>query len=236
MNDMNDKRRYSRNTMLEGIGRDGQQKLSNASVLIIGAGALGSIVSMYLAGSGVGTIGIADFDTIDISNLQRQLAFTEADLGKSKAAVTADKLRAINSNITVNCIDKFITPNVLKSLVNNYDIIVDGSDNPDTKYMITDACVEANKICIFGGISQFVGQVLCYKPGSVSYRDIFPEAAPAGGFSPCAIGGVLGPLPGIVGSIMAAETIKLITNAGKPLLNRMLLIDALDMSFRTIEL
>jgi adenylyltransferase/sulfurtransferase len=236
MDAMNDKRRYSRNTMLEGIGREGQQKLSQASVLVIGAGALGSIVSMYLAGSGVGTIGIADFDTIDISNLQRQLSFTEADLGKRKSEVTADKLMAINSNIKVNCIDKFITPSVIKSIAADYDIIVDGSDNPDTKYMITDTCVELDKICVFGGISQYAGQVLCYKPGAVSYRDIFPEAAPAGGFTPCAIGGVLGPLPGIVGSVMAAEVIKLITGVGKPLINRMLLIDALTMSFRTIEL
>ncbi len=231
-----DKRRYSRNIMLEGIGREGQEKLLNASVLIVGAGALGSVTAMYLAASGIGHIAIADFDTVDISNLQRQLSFTEQDLGKSKAEITAQKLQAINSDIKITTYNKFLSPKDIESIATTYDIILEGSDNPDTKYMVTDTCADKGIPCVLGAVAQYQGQVLTYRPGTTSYRDIFPQAAPQGGFTPCALGGVLGPLPGIIGSIMASETIKIITGVGTPLTDRLLLVDARDMKFNTINL
>lgn len=230
-----ERRRYSRNIMLDGIGKDGQQRMSDASVLIVGTGALGSVASMYLAASGIGRIGIVDFDNIEISNLQRQLSFTETDIGMSKVEVTKNKLNGINSLISVEPYNLFLKPSDARKLIGNYDIIVEGSDNPDTKYMINDICVELSKPYVLGGVSKYSGQVMTWRPGHTNYRDIFPEAETAG-FIPCSIGGVLGPLPGIIGSIQATEVIKLITGAGDTLTDRFLTVDALTMKFSILEL
>jgi adenylyltransferase/sulfurtransferase len=221
--------------MLDGIGAEGQEKLLASSVLIVGAGALGSVVAMYLAASGVGHIGIADFDTIDISNLQRQLSFTEADLGGSKAHVTAAKLNAVNSDVRVTVYEKLMRRSDMDSLIGEYDLVIEGSDNPDTKYMVTDACVAHGKPYVIGGVAQYNGQVMCYRPGAMSYSDIFPQGE-SNGFLPCSMGGVLGPLPGVVGSLMATEAIKMIAGIGESLINRLMLIDAKSMTTNFITL
>lgn len=230
-----EKRRYSRSILLDEIGEEGQKKLLKSSVLIIGAGALGSIVAMYLAASGVGHICIADFDTIDISNLQRQLSFTEDNVGTKKVDATAQRLKSINSDIKIEIIDRVIKQENALDLFENFDFIVEGSDNPATKYMVTDCCKKLQKPYCLGGVAQFKGQVMTFIPGSMSYRDLFPESAEEGGYMPCSIGGVLGPLPGIIGSIQACETIKHIVGCGELLTNRLLLIDALTMNLQIIS-
>lgn len=229
-------RRYSRNILLPEIGKEGQIKLLGASVLIIGVGALGTVVAMYLAASGVGHIGICDFDTIDISNLQRQLSFTENDLGKKKVEILADKLREINSEIRIDTYPELLRKYKANTIFADYDVIVEGSDNPSTKYMVTDIAKNLSKPCILGGVAQFAGQVMTILPGGTTYRDLFPEAAGDGEFMPCSVGGVLGPVPGIVGSIQATEVIKVITSAGTPLAGQLLTFDALTMSFRKIKI
>lgn len=230
------RRRYSRNLLLTEIGQSGQIKLMQSSVLIVGAGALGSIVAMYLAGSGVGHIGICDFDTIDISNLQRQLGFTIDDIGKSKVDVLSRRLSSINSEIIVEPHEGLLRAEKAHEIFKNYDVIVEGSDNPSTKYMVTDIANECEKPCVLGGVSGFDGQIMTLLPGQNRYRDIFPDAAPDDGYTPCSLGGVLGPLPGIIGSIQAAEVIKIITGAGETLDRRMLLINALNMTFTEIKI
>lgn len=230
------RRRYSRNLLLPEIGESGQRALLRSSVLVVGAGALGSIVSMYLACSGVGRLGICDFDTVDLSNLQRQLGFTVDDIGRSKVEATSRRLAAINPEITIESHEGLLRPDKARELFARYDVIVEGSDNPATKYMVTDIAAETAKPCVLGGVSGFSGQVMTFHPGGKTYRDIFPDAAPEGGYTPCSLGGVLGPLPGIVGSIQAAEVIKIITGAGQTLDRRMLLVDALNMTFTEIHL
>lgn len=230
------RRRYSRNLLLPEIGESGQRALLNSSVLVVGTGALGSIVSMYLAGSGIGRIGICDFDTIDISNLQRQLGFSTDDIGQCKVDVTARRLASINPDIVVEKHEGLLRPDKARELFQHYDVIVEGSDNPTTKYMVTDIAAEKRKPCVLGGVSRFDGQVMTFLPNGKTYRDIFPDAIAEGGYTPCSLGGVLGPLPGIVSSIQAAEVIKIITGAGTTLDGRMLLVDSLNMSFTEIKL
>ncbi len=232
-----DRRRYSRNILLSGFGKEGQIKLLNASVLIVGTGALGSIIAMYLAGSGIGRIGIADFDNIDISNLQRQLSFTEHDTGRSKVSVTAEKLHAINSSINVDIHDGLVTRQKAMEIFPSYDIIVEGSDNPATKYLVTDTALETGKPCVLGGVAQYKGQVMTIIPDSgLTYRTLFPKGADEGGYTPCSLGGVLGPLPGIIGSIQATEVIKLITGIGDTLSGKLLTVDALTMKFNIYQM
>lgn len=228
--------RYSRNILLEGIGKSGQCKLLNSSVLIIGTGALGSIVAMYLAGSGIGKIGIADYDTIDITNLQRQLSFEESDCGKSKVETMADKLKSVNSGIKVVIYNKLMQHDDLIEICNHYDVVVECTDNPYTKYLVTDVCVALGVPYCLGGVAQYKGQVMSWNKGALCYRDIFPESADRNDYMPCSLGGVLGPLPGIIGSIQASEVIKIIVGIGTPLYNRMLLIDALNMDFQIVRL
>lgn len=230
------KRRYSRNIMLEEIGKEGQLKLLNSKVLVVGSGALGSIAALYLSGSGIGTIGIADFDTVDISNLQRQVAFTESDTGKKKVLTTAERMRKMNSDIDVIAIDAFLTPKNISSIINDYDLVIEGSDNPSTKYMVADECERQGKRYCLAGVSQFSGQVMSWQPGETGYRQLFPEAAEEGDYLPCSIGGVCGPLTGIVGSTQAVEAIKMLLNIGSPLYSRLLMIDALTMNYRIINL
>lgn len=227
-------RRYARTLMLDNITETEQIKLLNASVLIVGCGALGSIASMYLAASGVGHITVVDFDTVGLSNLQRQLSFTEHDLGQKKSDTLARKLRDINSEIEITAVDKMLRQNEAIEIFKNFDVIVEASDNPSTKYMVTDTAQRVGKPCVVGGVRGFDGQVTTVMPGEVAYRDIFPDTA-CSGFTPCSAGGVLGPLPGVVASIQAAEVIKTITGVGKTLKSRMLIIDLLNGNFRTIS-
>lgn len=222
--------RYIRNLQLSGLGKEGQEALSRARVVVIGAGALGSVCAMYLAGSGIGHLTIADFDNIDITNLQRQLSYTEADTGKSKAETLAKKIGEINSEIKVTPIRAFVTAQMLEELVVEADVVIEASDNPATKYLVTDCAERINKPYALGAVAQWQGQALSWLPGYPGYRDIFPIGADEGAYTPCSIGGILGPLPGIVGSIQAAEAIKLISGAGVPLLGRLLLLDALNMT------
>lgn len=228
--------RYSRNLMLSEIGRPGQTKLLNAKVAIVGVGALGSITAMYLAASGVGEITLIDYDTIDVSNLQRQLSFSTADCGRFKAEAAEDRLAAINPEVHVTTIIKMITRTNGAEILMGHDIVIEGSDNPSTKYLISDLCAELSIPYVLGGVAQFKGQVMSWRPGYPTYRDIFPEQAAEGGYTPCSIGGVLGPLPGIVASWQAAEVVKIITGIGKPLYSRLLLIDALTATSTTINL
>ena len=227
--------RYSRNISVDGIGAAGQERLMAASVCIIGCGALGSVAAAYLAGAGVGRITLADFDNVDISNLQRQLTFSEADCGQPKARVLADRLAQINSGVEVNIIDTLVTAATIDTLVSGHDLVIDASDNPDTKYIIDDACARANIACTIAGVLGTNGQVMTCAPGTARYRDFFPESAGAG-YTPCSIGGVLGPVPGIIGSIQALEAIKSITGCGHLLTDRMLMFDGREMRFTQISM
>lgn len=230
------RRRYSRNIMLEGIGVSGQEKLLASRVLVVGCGALGSIASMYLAGSGVGHLTIVDFDTIDISNLQRQLSFSTSCLGEKKVEATAKRLHEINPEIEITALDLLVKKDNVDELILSHDMIIEGSDNPATKHLLATRCQALAKPLVLGGIAGWQGQVITSMPGSAGYLDIFPEPADAQGFTPCSLGGILGPLPGVVASIQAAEAIKIITGAGEPLVSRMLLIDAFSFNIRTIEI
>lgn len=229
------KRRYSRNILLEDIGIEGQKKLLDTKVVIVGSGAIGSIAAMYLAASGIGTITIADFDTVDISNLQRQIVFTESDTGKKKVITTAERLRGLNSEIQIVAIDSLLSGRNIESILNECDIVVEGSDNPNTKYLVSQACERLGKRYCLAGVSQFSAQVMSWQPGCIGYSDIFPEAAEEGQFLPCSIGGVCGPLTGMTGSLQAVEVIKMAAGVGKPLYNRMLCIDSLTMKIREVE-
>lgn len=227
-----DASRYIRQTSLPEIGPEGQEWLSRGRVLVVGAGALGSVVGLYLAGAGVGHITVADFDTVSESNLQRQIAYTEADLGAPKAETLARRLRALNSGITVGALNRKIDGDTLQWCLADFDVVVEASDNLETKYAVTDAAALAGKPCVFGGVNGFRGEVHTHLPGSPSYRDIFPEGGerPFEGPRP-----VFGPVPGIVGAVQAAETLKILTGIGASLASKMLLVDALSMTFTEIE-
>lgn len=227
--------RYARNISVSGIGVEGQQRLLQSSVFVLGCGALGSVVSSYLAGAGIGRIVIADYDTIDISNLQRQIQYREHDAGKPKATILAERLRAINSDIEIETVETLITPARAGDLFADNDFIVDASDNPDTKYLIDQVCDELDLPYCMAGVLGFNGQIMTHVPGTARYSDFFPESAGAG-FTPCSIGGVLGPVAGIIGSIQALEAIKYITGADRLLTNRLLIVDGADMSFSSVSI
>lgn len=230
-----DRIRYSRNILLEGFGENGQHKLANASVIIVGTGALGSVVAMYLAASGIGKIGLCDFDTIDLSNLQRQFSFTTDDVGKSKVKTLSKKISDINPGIEIDVYEKFIDRKSAGTIFPGYDIIVEASDNPATKYLVTDTARLLGKPCVFGGVAQYLGQVTTFMPDSIPYHEIFPYDEADNGLLPCNIGGVLGPLPGVIGSIQAIEVIKLLAGIGKPLVGRLLLYDSFSASTNIIN-
>lgn len=227
--------RYSRTLMLPAIGEEGQERLLGSSVLIAGAGALGSICAMYLAASGVGRIGIADFDTIGLSNLQRQLSYTMDDLGKYKVDVLARRLREINPEVRVDEHRLMLSAGNIREIAGGYDVIVEGSDNPSTKYLVTDTATALGLPCVLGGVREFVGQVMTFPGGTSGYRDLFPDAPCEGGFTPCSVGGVLGPLPGVIASMQAAEVIKLLTGNGLPGLGTMLQVDMLTLAVSKME-
>ncbi len=222
--------RYSKQIILPEIKIEGQEKLMAARVLVVGAGGLGCPVLQYLTASGVGNIGIADGDNIDISNLQRQVLYTEAEIGQSKALTAQKKLQALNPNVTIHVHRLFIDSSNALDILDQYDIIVDGSDNFDTRYLINDACIILNKPMVSGAIYKFEGQVSVFNyHHGPTYRCIFPEP-PAPEDSPnCAEIGVIASLPGIIGSIQANEVIKLITGIGEVLSGRLMVIDTLTM-------
>jgi len=228
--------RYSRQLLLPQIGRAGQEKLAGAKVLVIGAGGLGCPVLQYLAAAGVGTIAIVDGDTIEESNLQRQVLYTNNDIGRGKAVVAQEKIQAANPHIHVQAHSFAVTPANILELMPPYDIIVDGTDNFAARYLINDACVLLNKPWVFGSIFRFEGQVSVFNhAGGPTYRCIFP-LPPGEEESPnCSVIGVLSSLPGIVGTLQATETIKLITGAGEPLSGRLLVIDSLGMDMQVLH-
>lgn len=227
---MNQNTRYSRLASLPEIGPEGVAKLQEARVAVIGCGALGSLCAMYLAASGVGNINISDFDTVDLSNLQRQLFFTEADLGKPKALVLRDRMLALNSGVSVNVTQEMVRPANAGDVLAGCDVVVDGSDNPATKLMTDRLAAEYGIPCVIAGVRGFELQVMTCLPGGTRYADIFGDAPACNGFTPCSIAGVLGPTAGIAASLQAAEAIKLITGAGNTLSGKLLTINLLSPS------
>jgi adenylyltransferase/sulfurtransferase len=230
-------RRYSRHLILPEVGMDGQRALKAAKVLCIGAGGLGSPAAMYLAAAGVGTIGIVDFDVVDTSNLQRQLLHGTPDVGRPKLDSAKDRLTALNPNVRVETYETALNSENALELFEPYDVILDGTDNFPTRYLVNDACVLLGKPNAYGSIFRFEGQasVFAAKNGPC-YRCLYPEPPPPGLVPSCAEGGVLGVLPGIIGTIQATETIKLILGRGEPLIGRFLIYDALRMRFRELKL
>ena len=230
-------KRYSRHLIMPEVGIDGQRKLKASSVLCIGAGGLGSPAAMYLAAAGVGRIGIVDFDVVDFSNLQRQLLHGTPDVGRSKLASAKDRLHALNPHVQVETYETSLwSENALK-LFEPYDVILDGTDNFPTRYLVNDACVISGKPNAYGSIFRFEGQASVFATqGGPCYRCLYPEPPPPGLVPSCAEGGVLGVLPGIIGVIQATESIKLMLGIGEPLIGRFLIYDALKMRFRELKL
>ena len=228
--------RYSKQIILPEIGMPGQEKLKAAKILVIGAGGLGCPVLQYLAAAGVGTIGIADGDTVDISNLQRQVLYTHQDIGSPKVAVAAQKLKALNDDITIISHPFFISSANVLDVMRDYDMVVDGSDNFDTRYLVNDACVMLGKPMVSGAIYKFEGQVSVFNYNNgPTYRCIFPEAPNAEDSPNCADIGVVASLPGIIGTIQANEVIKIITGIGEVLSGKLLVIDTLTMNTHTFH-
>ncbi len=229
--------RYARHMMLREIGGPGQKKLKNAKVLVVGAGGLGSPALLYLAAAGVGQIGVIDEDTVDNSNLQRQVIHTDAAIGQPKALSAASAMTALNPWITVKPYTRKLTEENAAALIGEYDLVLDGTDNFDTRYLVNRVAVEARKPLISAAMTQWEGQISLYDPanGGPCYQCVFPEAPAAGLVPSCAEAGVLGPLPGIIGSMMAAEAVKYITGAGESLRERLMMYDALYADTRIMK-
>ena len=235
--DRDDYIRYSRHFSLPEIGLDGQRKLKEASVLIIGVGGLGSPISIYLAAAGVGHIGLVDFDVVDLSNLQRQILYSSHEVSQPKLKIAKERLESLNPKVHVATFEEPLSSSNAMQIFEDYDIVIDGTDNFPTRYLVNDVCVFQGKPNIYGSIFRFDGQVsVFYASEGPCYRCLYAEPPPPGLVPSCAEGGVLGVLPGIVGSLQAAEAIKWITGAGQSLLGRLLLFDALSMTFREVKL
>jgi len=229
--------RYSRHLIIPEVGIEGQQKLKAAKVLLVGTGGLGAPLALYLAAAGVGKIGLVDFDTVDLTNLQRQVIHFTADVGRKKLDSAAEKMKAINPNVEIVRHEVALTSENALDILKDYDLVVDGTDNFPTRYLVNDACVLLGKPNVYGSIFRFEGQatVFAYE-GGPCYRCLYPEPPPPGLVPSCAEGGVLGILPGTIGLIQATETVKLILGIGEPLVGRLLLYDALGMRFRELKL
>jgi sulfur-carrier protein adenylyltransferase/sulfurtransferase len=229
--------RYSRHLILPEVGVEGQLKLKQAKVALIGAGGLGAPLGLYLAAAGIGRIGIVDFDVVDASNLQRQVIHGTADLGRKKLDSAADRMRDINPNVGIDKFDTGLSSANALEILRDYDVVVDGTDNFPTRYLVNDACVLLKKPNVYGSIFRFEGQatVFAYEDGPC-YRCLYPEPPPPGLVPSCAEGGVLGILPGLIGVIQATEAVKIILGVGETLKNRLLLYDALGMRFRELRL
>ena len=234
--------RYARHITIPEFGVAGQEKLKQAKVLVIGSGGLGSPVLLYLAAAGVGNIGIVDFDVVDDSNLQRQVLFTVEDIGKSKAETAKKRLEALNPYINITVYNTAFTKDNALDIIKDYDIVADGTDNFPTRYLVNDACVLAGKVNVYGSIFRFEGQVSVFNflkedgTRGPNYRHMFPEPPPPGLVPNCAEGGVLGVLPGIIGSLQASEVIKVITGVGQPLVGKLFLFDVAAFETRTLKI
>jgi len=228
--------RYSRHIIMPQVGPSGQRKLMESKVLVVGAGGLGGPVALYMALAGVGTIGIVDFDVVDLSNLQRQVLHQNADVGKPKVQSARETLNAYNPDVNVIVHETPITSDNAMELISRYDIVVNGADNFTTRYMVNDATYMSGKTLVDGSILLFDGQATVFVPGQGCYRCLFPSPPPPGMVPSCAEAGVLGALTGIMGSIQATETLKQILGIGEPLVSRLLLVDALAMDFRIVKL
>jgi adenylyltransferase/sulfurtransferase len=232
-----DLRRYSRHLLIPEVGLEGQQKLAAARVLVVGAGGLGSPVLAYLAAAGVGRIGVVDDDTVDVTNLQRQILYTTPDVGKPKAATAAERLHALNPQIAIDALGARLDASNARDLVRLYDVVVDGTDTFGSRYLINDACVLEGKPDVYGSIFRFDGQVSIFGVrGGPCYRCLYPEPPPPELVPNCAEGGVLGVLAGMVGTWQAAEALKLVLGIGTPLVGRLALIDALDARVREVRI
>jgi molybdopterin/thiamine biosynthesis adenylyltransferase/rhodanese-related sulfurtransferase len=234
--------RYARHLILPEFGLEGQQRLKAARVLVVGAGGLGSPMLLYLAAAGVGTIGIVDFDRVEDSNLQRQVLFGTGDIGQSKAQAAKARILDLNPHIAVQVYEEALTVENALQLISDYDVVADGTDNFQTRYLVNDACVLLGKVNVYASIFRFDGQVSVFNgllaDGSrgPNYRDLYPTPPPPGTVPSCAEGGVLGVLPGIVGTLQASEVIKVCAGIGEPLIGRLLLLEALEMQFRTLKI
>ena len=238
MNDLSPEElaRYSRHLILPEVGREGQEKFKAAKVLLVGAGGLGSPLALYLAAGGVGTLGLVDFDVVDFSNLQRQIIHFTSDVGKPKLVSASEKIRAINPNVDVRCHAEALTSSNAMEILAEYDIIIDGTDNFPTRYLVNDACVLLGKPNVYGSIFRFEGQAsVFHAQEGPCYRCLFPEPPPPGMVPSCAEGGVLGILPGVIGALQATECMKLILGKGTTLIGRLVLYDALHMRFRELK-
>ena len=229
--------RYSRHFILPEIGEEGQKKLLRASVLLVGTGGLGSPIGLYLAAAGIGTIGLVDFDNVDLSNLQRQILHTNDEIGKPKVESAERRIKAMNPDTRVVKHAVKLTADNAMEILKNYDVIIDGTDNFPTRYLTNDACVFLNKPNIYGSIFRFDGLTTVFKPDEgPCYRCLYPEPPPPGMVPSCAEGGVLGILPGVVGLIQATEAVKIICSIGRTLVGRLMVYDALQMTFRELKL
>ena len=226
--------RYSRHILLKDVGVEGQEKIREAKVLVVGAGGLGAPVSLYLAAAGVGTIGIIDGDVVDLSNLQRQVIHFTKDVDVPKVLSAKEKIQAINPDVQVDTYREFLDSTNALDIIKDYDFIVDGTDNFPVKFLINDACVMAGKPFSHGGILRFNGQTFTHLPGTACYRCMFKEPPPTGAVPTCSQAGVLGAIAGMLGTIQAAETLKYFTGVGQLLTDRLLTFDAKTMQFRTI--
>jgi molybdopterin/thiamine biosynthesis adenylyltransferase/rhodanese-related sulfurtransferase len=228
--------RYSRHLIMPEVGMEGQKRLKASSVLLIGAGGLGSPLGLYLAAAGIGRIGLVDFDLVDFSNLQRQILHGTPDVGRPKLHSARDRLQAINPEVKLDLYETRLTSANAFALFEPYDIVIDGTDNFPTRYLVNDACVLLKKPNVYGSIFRFDGQAsVFHPPHGPCYRCLYPEPPPPGEVPSCAEGGVLGILPGLIGCIQATEAVKLILGTGEPLIGRLLLYDALQMSFREFK-
>lgn len=229
--------RYSRHIILNHVGVEGQQKISEAKVLVIGAGGLGSPVLLYLAAAGVGTIGIVDSDVVDLTNLQRQIVHFTDDVNASKVQSAKEKINKLNPDVRVITFHEFVNSKNILGIIKDYDFIVDGTDNFPAKFLINDACILSKKPFSHAGILRFDGQLMTIVPDeSACFRCVFPEPPPPDAVPTCSQAGVLGALAGIMGSLQAAEVLKYIIGIGEILKNRLLILDAFDMSFREVQL
>ena len=228
--------RYGRHLLLPEIGMEGQAKLLDSKVLLLGAGGLGSPTALYLAAAGVGTLGIVDFDTVDLSNLHRQIIHGHRNIGKPKVESAADTIADVNPDVKVVAHTEALTSENAMEILGQYDIIVNGCDNFATRYLVNDAAYLLKKPLVDGSIFRFEGQATVFEPGKGCYRCLFPAPPPPGAVPSCAEAGVLGALPGMIGVVQATETVKLILGIGEPLVNRLMLYDALAMEFREVKI
>ena len=229
--------RYSRHLIIPDVGVEGQRRLKDARVLMVGAGGLGSPIGLYLAAAGVGRLGIVEADVVDVTNLQRQVLHGTKDVGRKKVESARDRIHDVNPHVEVIPHDAWLTSENALQIISQYDLVVDGTDNFATRYLVNDACVLLDKPNVYGSIFRFEGQstIFCTEDGPC-YRCLYPEPPPPGLVPSCAEGGVLGILPGLVGLVQATETVKLIAGIGEPLVGRLLLVDAASMQFRTVKL